>query len=924
MKYLGKYEVIEQIGEGGFGKVYRGRDPNINRQVAIKTCTSQSDTIRERFFREAHIAGNLFHPNIVTILDFGQDSEPPFIIQEFLEGRDLKELVVEKDWELSLVKRVHFLTQIAEALEFAHANDVIHRDIKPANVRVLPDDRVKVMDFGIAKLKGQETGLTETGVAVGTVAYLSPEQLRGETIDHRADLFSFGVLAYELLTYTRPFPGKTFSNLCYQILQEQPQSIGDLIEGFPPEIDRIVMRCLAKEPSARFEKTDGLARRFREVRPLVGSWSDPYAARVARSQEADHQETRADTPTTGQSAALPPGAPGAPSEPPPDRETYAELLGLADRAREALERGDFTQATLLLQRARETFAHQPQADQILSGLDKELAEVRQERSAERRRREEFARLAERVRAAVLAGNLEEAETALGEAQLLAPGDSRLHRLAERVDTLRLAEAADKTVSVPVPEPPPSEAKKEAEEPSAKAPTKKTGKGSDEKPPASKESVLENAPTRPLPGDAHSSTQPLPEAKPPKSPAKTRPIADITSPTQRPGTKPEAPAGRPTRPSKTDARSVPTEKRRAKGPAKKAAKKAPAKRSPAKKSPAKKTRMAKERRSRPEPQPAKPPQVAAPSQPPISANTDDSKSGARRGMPSWILFAVPAVALLAVLGLGISKMASRSVEPPATPATTPVADTPPSDPADGPPTASDSQSASSIFGPRPAGVGEEDDLRDSVDVFEDPPTITEPDVGDDAPLQAADSQQTPAIEPIPQTTTSIAPSTSSTSIAPRATTSIRATTSVPEIASTPVVSENPTRPPDRAPPATTTAPAVTTPSEATSDSDGAAAADRQAVRSLLQRYEAAWEALDAGTIRELHPASGINQRTLRRNFKSVAIEISNCQFDLTPSRGIATCQVTRRMTPRAGPVQQATGAGFRLRKEDGRWIITALF
>ncbi len=247
---IGKYKILDKIGEGGFGVVYKGKDPFIKRLVAIKTCTSGDERVKSRFFREAEIAGNLHHVNVVTIHDFGLEGSIPYLVQEFLTGDDLDELIREGRELLPLHLKVRFLRGIAEGLQYAHAHDVIHRDVKPSNIRVMEGGRVKVMDFGIARLKDEENRLTKTGMTVGTVAYLSPEQLRGDAVDHRTDLFSFGVLAYELLTGARPFRGDTISMLFYRLLNEPPPPIVD--EEIPETLRVVVNRCLAKDPSERY------------------------------------------------------------------------------------------------------------------------------------------------------------------------------------------------------------------------------------------------------------------------------------------------------------------------------------------------------------------------------------------------------------------------------------------------------------------------------------------------------------------------------------------------------------------------------------------------------------------------------------------------------------------------------------------------
>lgn len=249
---VGKYEIIEKVGVGGFGTVYRGRDPYIKRTVAIKTCQSDEDELRKRFFREAEFAGNLHHRNVTTIYDFGLTDEGlPYIVQEFLTGEDLDRKIKRKD-DLPLAWRVRVLADICDGLHYAHASGIVHRDVKPSNIRILEDGTVKIMDFGIAKSMVTESTLTQTGITLGTASYLAPEQIRGEPVDARTDIFSLGVLAYELFTYTRPFTGDHISTVLYKIMNECPPSPAEVDPGLPPEIVRVIERSLEKDRTNRF------------------------------------------------------------------------------------------------------------------------------------------------------------------------------------------------------------------------------------------------------------------------------------------------------------------------------------------------------------------------------------------------------------------------------------------------------------------------------------------------------------------------------------------------------------------------------------------------------------------------------------------------------------------------------------------------
>lgn len=267
---IGKYQLLEQIGEGGFGEVFKAFDPLIKRHVALKTCTTGNAEIRSRFYKEAEIAGNLQHRNITTVYDFGVQDGLPYLVQEYLTGEDLDRKIKRRE-PLGFATKLSWLVQIARGLAAAHAAKVIHRDIKPANVRILDDGSAKIMDFGIAKLMQQESGLTQTGMTIGTAAYLSPEQVRGDAVDARTDVFSFGVLAYELLTYSRPFEGREISAVLYQVLHTEPRSLVEVWPGAPSAMVTIVGRCLEKAAAKRFIDGADLARELERLHSQVGA-----------------------------------------------------------------------------------------------------------------------------------------------------------------------------------------------------------------------------------------------------------------------------------------------------------------------------------------------------------------------------------------------------------------------------------------------------------------------------------------------------------------------------------------------------------------------------------------------------------------------------------------------------------------------------
>ena len=295
---IGKYEISEQIGTGGFGAVYKGRDPFIKRTVAVKTCQLNDEEIKSRFFREAELAGNLHHRNITTIYDFGVENGIPFIVQEFLNGEDLDKVIKRGD-PMPLTRKIEILIAITEGLHYAHENHIIHRDIKPANIRILENGTVKIMDFGIAKSLQSESNLTQTGITLGTSAYLAPEQIRGETLDRRTDVFSLGVLAYELLSYRKPFRGEHLSTILYRILNEPPEPLQSLNPEVPPALAAAVARAIEKNVASRYSSMEALRQDLIQTyRQIVGepsrmttSASIEEAAAAAAAAPFDPDET---------------------------------------------------------------------------------------------------------------------------------------------------------------------------------------------------------------------------------------------------------------------------------------------------------------------------------------------------------------------------------------------------------------------------------------------------------------------------------------------------------------------------------------------------------------------------------------------------------------------------------------------------------
>jgi hypothetical protein len=287
---IGKYEIVGRIGSGGFGTVFRAWDPVIKRPVAIKVCHADSQ-VQARFLQEAELAGRLHHPNITTIYEFGTEGETPFLVQEYLDGEDLSDRI-SRGQETDLVEKIKILVGVAVGLEYAHRAGIVHRDIKPANVRVLENGLVKIMDFGIAKAMDAPSVLTGTGITVGSSGYMAPEQVCGDRVDARTDVFSFGVLAYELLSYRKPFANDNLFRLLEMIVKEDPEvALFRLVPTLPERLVEIVERAMRKSPEDRFPSMKELCNELVAVHPEAamtgvddGRSKAPSAAEAERLQ----------------------------------------------------------------------------------------------------------------------------------------------------------------------------------------------------------------------------------------------------------------------------------------------------------------------------------------------------------------------------------------------------------------------------------------------------------------------------------------------------------------------------------------------------------------------------------------------------------------------------------------------------------------
>ena len=283
MQNVGRYELLEEIGHGGFGRVYRGYDPVMKRQVAIKLMSRADDAdLLMRFRNEAAAAGSLHHENIVTIYDFGEDGGVPYIVMEYLEGQDLQKILDERV-SLKLIEKLRILCQVASGLKAAHEAQIIHRDVKPANIMVLKDGAVKIMDFGIARLdRKNATRHTRTGLVVGTLHYMPPEQFDGQPADALADIWAFGVIAYTLFSGASPFAGESDAQSIRRIMTCEIPHLHQRSPDIPEELDAVVGKLLERERTARYQSFEDALIDLNPIVEQLGMEEDSRLVEQAR------------------------------------------------------------------------------------------------------------------------------------------------------------------------------------------------------------------------------------------------------------------------------------------------------------------------------------------------------------------------------------------------------------------------------------------------------------------------------------------------------------------------------------------------------------------------------------------------------------------------------------------------------------------
>jgi len=318
-----RYRIVEKIGAGGMAEVFRGIDHVLERDVAVKVLTERSDEVCRRFLLEAQSMARLNHPNIVAVYDVGVDRDVSYIILEFVRGKTMRELDRSK---ISFDDAINLTIQLLEALQYAHSQDIIHRDIKPGNIIVTDDRILKVMDFGLARRMTDVSNLTQSGEIVGTIAYLPPERFLGKSGDNTSDLYSVGVLLYELLSGRLPFTHESgdLVAMMFSHVNDRPKPPRQLNPLIPASLDRIIMRLLDKDPARRFADAAALIAELKSVQTQLARG----AARADRPKSADAAEPGAQAEPERTTAQTPVAAPDeAVAAAPPDESAEAPSGG---------------------------------------------------------------------------------------------------------------------------------------------------------------------------------------------------------------------------------------------------------------------------------------------------------------------------------------------------------------------------------------------------------------------------------------------------------------------------------------------------------------------------------------------------------------------------------------------------------------------
>ncbi len=412
--HIGKYEIVRRLGQGGMGSVYLARARDLDRFVAIKVLREQvfDEELLQRFFREARASANLRHDNIITIYDIGQHEHQPYMALEYVDGQTLFEIIRSQP-ALPLAEKLSYVEQICAGLHFAHGAGIVHRDIKPANVMVDARGVVRILDFGIARV--EDSGMTRDGAMIGTLNYMSPEQMLGRAVDFRSDIFAVGTLAYELITYNKAFPGSFDDGLLQKLPYEDPAPLAQYCEGLPEALQGVLTRALVKRPDDRYASLEDMRGALREIRRDL----DPALA----------LETIVVAPRRGAK----PSTAGKSTERPEFAERRARQIAVhLEAAREALVHHDIDSALAACEDAL-TLAPDNADAQALFEQVEQARRLRDDESRARRDRERSIR--QRVADADLhlsRGDIENAAEALAQAVETDPANAAVRALVPKV------------------------------------------------------------------------------------------------------------------------------------------------------------------------------------------------------------------------------------------------------------------------------------------------------------------------------------------------------------------------------------------------------------------------------------------------------------------------------------------------------------
>jgi len=427
---IGRYEVVSRLGQGGMGSLYLAKDPKIGRLVAIKLVRQEFDSpdARLRFAREAQSAGTLRHPNIVTIFDVDEHEGLPFIAMEYIDGETLGEIVKRKAL-LPLPKRIQWVEDLCSGLAYAHRQGVIHRDIKPANLMVDTEGTLKILDFGLARRDASK--FTQSHVIIGTPNYMSPEQIRGQNLDTRSDIFAVGALLYEVLTYKEAFPGAIHQTM-HKILHEEPEPIETYLPDSDPQLQKILARAIVKDRDGRYSDLSVMKNELAEARQRMESAAIDSAT-MPLSRDARFEAPTSPMPTRGSAPASShgsrPGSSRASKKFQTNRQSLQrrrseQITALLDEARKIFEAGDLEKAR---DKCDEALMFDPDHPGGLQLMD-DIA-IESDRQA-------LAKIIAEARVELQKGQLDRAEALVAEARQAAPESSDVQQLQEAIDTTR--------------------------------------------------------------------------------------------------------------------------------------------------------------------------------------------------------------------------------------------------------------------------------------------------------------------------------------------------------------------------------------------------------------------------------------------------------------------------------------------------------